>query len=60
MALEVGIRSQINKVDTECLSLVEWLEESDIDYNSKIHELVDALHQMNELITEVQENQGWI
>ena len=54
------IRSQINKVDTEALCLVEQIEDADIDYNSKIHQLVDALHQMNELITEVQENQGWI
>jgi len=59
MEINKEIRTQINTVDTEVNNLIELMD----DKHPLEEELVNILNSMTELqneITELQENQGWI
>lgn len=59
MKLSKEIRSQLNLVDTNATNLIEMLDD-DHPLEDELLNLLNALSEVTNEITEMQEKQGWI
>ena len=59
--LESHVRTLLNNLDELAVELSEELENNyDLDNNSELEQLHEQLNDLQSLITNIQEKQGWI
>ncbi|MDA9302846.1 hypothetical protein N9Q25_00470 [bacterium] len=57
---EQYVRTEINKLDTQCNLVLEHIEDKYLQDDDQWSELFDVINEMQEKITELQESKQWI
>ena len=57
---EQYVRTEINKLDTQCNQVLEHIEDEYLQDDDQWSELFDVINEMQEKITELQESKQWI
>lgn len=57
---EQYVRTEINKLDTQCNLVLEHIEWECLQDDDQWSELFDVINEMQEKITELQESKQWI
>ena len=59
--IQSDTRKILNDLDTQASNLIQDLEDNyDLDNNSELEQLHEQLNDLQSLITNIQEAQGWI